>query len=417
MRRRFGRSALCLIACVATALSSLPVHSVLAEVNWPRWGGPTGDSHTDETGLPQSWTDADVLWKTSLPGFGQSMPCVWGDKIFLTSALDGGKQRVVLAIDRRTGRTLWEQTAWTGEPEPSHVMNGHASATCATNGDVVVAFFGRGGLHAYTVDGKPLWSRDLGQFDGPWGTAASPILHGDLVIQNCDSESAEASLLAVNARTGETVWSTPRKNMRGWSTPIIIQTGKREELVLNGHHHIQAYDPKDGHELWACETFNGRGEPVPAFAHDRLFVMNGLAGDIYCVQPGGDGDVTATHRLWHTPRKAGRDLPSPVVVGNYLLACSMPGILFCYDCASGKELWKERIGPKYAATPLVSDGRAYFLSEDGQTAVIEPGDTLKVVAQSKLTSESDELFRAAIVPCQGQLLIRSSKYLYCIGQK
>ncbi len=404
------------VSLTAALLSvALSAASLSAEENWPRWGGPDGSSHTAETGLPLSWTDADVSWKTSLEGFGQSMPCIWGDKIILTTALDEGAQRVVLAIDRRTGRQLWKHVAWTGEPESSHKMNGHASATCATNGKVVVAFFGRGGLHAYSLDGEPLWSRDLGQFDGPWGTAASPIFHRDLVIQNCDSESPEASLLAVDWRTGETVWSTPREVIRGWSTPIVIDSGDREELVLNGHSHIQGYDPATGQELWRCKTFSGRGEPVPAFAHGKLFVVNGLMGDIYCVRPGGDGDVTETHRLWHTPRRAGRDLPSPVVIGNYLLACSMPGILFCYDCETGKEMWKERIGPKFASTPLVAERHAYFQSEDGQTIVVEPGPEMKTVAQSKLETPTDELFRASIVPCQGQLFIRSNKHLYCIG--
>jgi outer membrane protein assembly factor BamB len=388
-----------------------------AEVNWPRWGGPDGSSHTAETDLPLSWTDENVVWKAGLKGFGQSMPAVWGDAIFLTTALDEGRQRVVFAVDRKTGKTLWEQVAWTGEPEPSHKMNGHASATCATNGKVVVAFFGRGGLHGYSLDGKHLWSRDLGRFEGPWGTAASPIFYGDTVIQNCDSESKEASLLAVDYRTGETVWSTPRSVIRGWSTPIVIKTPKGEELVLNGHEGVRGYDPATGRELWFCKGFSGRGEPVPAYAHGLLYVVNGLAGDIYAVRPGGEGEVTATHRVWNTPRRAGRDLPSPVVIGNYLLVCSMPGILFSYDCATGKELWKERIGQKFATTPLVAEGRAYFHSEEGDTVVVEPGEKLNIVAKSKLASSSDELFRASLVPCQGQILIRSNKFLYCIGVK
>ena len=291
------------------------------------------------------------------------------------------------------------------------------SATCATNGKVLVAFFGRGGLHGYSLDGKRLWSRDLGQFEGPWGTAASPIFYGDTVIQNCDSESPESSLLAVDWRTGETVWQTPRQKIRGWSTPFVINTPEREELILNSQVGVRSYDPKTGHELWWCEGFNGRGEPLPAYAHGLLYALNGQPGDIYCVRPGGSGDVTATHRVWHTKRRAGRDLPSPVVIGNYVLGLSMAGVLVCYDATSGKELWKERIGPKFSASPLVSEGRAYFQDEEGGTVVIEPGPEMKRVAESKLASESDELFRSQIVPCQGQLFIRSNKFLYCIGKQ
>ena len=405
-----------LLAVLASVMLLVSRPVARAETKWPGWGGPTGSYHTTETGLPLEWTAESVVWKIDLAGAGQSTPVIWGDRIFLTTALDKGRQRVVMGIDRRDGKVLWQQTAWTGEPEDSHVMNGWASATCATNGKVVVAFFGRGGLHAYSLDGEHLWSRDLGPFKGPWGTAASPVLYGDTVIQNCDSDSPDAALVAFDSSTGKTLWSTPREGVRGWSTPILIRAGQREELVLNGHSAVRGYDPQTGRQLWWCASFNGRGEPVPAYAHGLLYVVNGLAGDIYAVKPGGDGDVTATHRVWHTPRKGGRDLPSPVVIGDRLLAMSMAGILFCYDCQSGRELWKERVGAKYSSTPLVAEGRAYFQTEAGETTVIEPGDTMRVVAKSKLDSPPDELFRSAIVPCDGQLFIRSTKHLYCIGK-
>jgi outer membrane protein assembly factor BamB len=401
---------------VVLAASFVCCSPTLGEVNWPRLGGPAGSSHTAETGLPTSWTVDQLVYKAALKGFGQSAPCIWGDQIFLTTALDGGRQRMVFAVDRESGRILWEDICWTGDPEATHNMNGHASATCATNGKVVIAFFGRGGLHGYSLEGKRLWSRDLGTFEGPWGTAASPIFYGDTVIQNCDSESPESSLLAVNWQTGETIWQTPREVIRGWSTPVVIKTPEREELILNSQVGVRSYDPKTGAELWWCEGFNGRGEPLPAYAHGLLYSLNGQPGDIYAVRPGGSGNVTATHRVWHTTRRAGRDLPSPVVIGNYVLGCSMAGVLVCYDATTGKELWKERIGPKFSASPLVAEGRAYFQNEEGGTVVIEPGPKLKIVAESKLESDSDELFRSQIVPCQGQLFIRSNKFLYCIGK-
>jgi outer membrane protein assembly factor BamB len=403
--------------CCLIALLLVSAAFVRSEDRWPRLGGPDGSSHSTETGLPTQWTAENILWKSALKGFGQSSPCIWDGRIFLTTALNDGRERMVFAVDQRDGRILWEHIAWTGEPERTHVMNGHASATCATNGQVVVAFFGKGGLHGYTLDGKHLWSRDLGDFAGPWGTAASPIFHGDTVIQNCDSESAESFLQAVDSQTGETIWKTPREAIRGWSTPIVINTGDREELVLNGHTGVRGYDPRSGAELWWCKSFNGRGEPVPAYAHGLLYVINGLAGDVYSVRPGGEGNITQTNMVWHTPRRAGRDLPSPVVIGDYLLGCSMAGVLVCYDTATGKELWKERIGPKFSSTPLVAEGRAYFQSEEGDTIVLEPGPQIKIVGESKIESDSEELFRSSIVPSGGRLYIRSNKFLYCIGGK
>ncbi len=146
-----------------------------AEGNWPAWRGPSGDGHASGT-LPVRWDAKAVVWKTVLPGTGQSSPITWGDRIFLTAALDKGKQRVVLCVDRIKGAILWQQVAWTGVPEPSHAMNGWASATCATDGDRVVAFFGKGGLHCYSMDGKPLWSRDLGSFAGAGGLLPVPSL-------------------------------------------------------------------------------------------------------------------------------------------------------------------------------------------------------------------------------------------------
>ncbi len=386
-----------------------------AEINWPGWGGPAGSSQSAETGLPIKWTADNVLWKANLKGIGQSTPVIWGQQIFLTAALENGKQRIVCCLDRRDGKLLWEQAAWTGEPEESHKMNGWASATCATNGKIVVAFFGRGGLHAYSLDGKPLWSRDLGRFDGPWGTAACPIFHGSLVIQNCDSESKEAALVAVDSQTGETVWSTPRPTIRGWSTPLVIRAQEREELILNGHHGVRGYDPATGKELWFCKGYNGRGEPVPAYGHGLLYVINGLPGELYAVRPGGAGDVSETHRAWHVARKSGRDLPSPVVIDNYLLSTSMAGIMFCNDCLSGKELWKERVGANYSSSPIVSEGRAYFQNDAGETVVIKPGEKLEIVATNSLSPAADEIFRAALVPSQGQIFSRSTKALYCIG--
>src|SRR5215475_911965 len=168
----------------AFTLVVLSVHMTLsAEPSWPCWRGPDGTGHSAESRLPVRWDANSIVWKTPLKGRGQSSPILWGDRIFLTSALDSGKTRLVFCVDRNNGKVLWEHEAWTGTPEASHAMNGWASASCVTDGERVVAFFGKGGIHCYSVEGKPLWKRDLGSFPGPWGSSASPIIVGDLVIQ------------------------------------------------------------------------------------------------------------------------------------------------------------------------------------------------------------------------------------------
>lgn len=393
--------------------------------NWPRWRGPLENGHATDPHVPVRWSDADVAWKTALPGDGQSSPIIWGDRIFLTAALEKGAKRLVLAVDRRDGKLVWEQTAWTGTPEPSHGMNGWASSTPVTDGEIVVAFFGKGGIHAYTVEGKPLWSKDLGTFVSPWGTAACPILVDDMVVQNCDSDE-NAYITALDKRTGNEIWKTsraskadPNESFRGWSTPIVVETGTRRELVVNGHEGVRSYDPKTGAELWFCASPRGRGEPtVTPIGENLLCVVNGQGGEFYAVRTGGSGDVTESHRTWHTPRKGGRDCPSPIVVGKYIIVSDMAGIATCYDVADGHELWKERLTGKHSASPIAAGGLVYFLNEAGLTQVIEPGPSLKVVAESTLTPGSDEeIFRATPTPCEGQLFIRSTKVLYCVGKR
>jgi outer membrane protein assembly factor BamB len=386
-----------------------------AESNWPRWRGPLENGHSTATDVPVKWSPANVVWQTPLPGIGQSSPIIWGDRIFLTAALDKGKERVVFCVDRKTGKLLWQKSAWKGQPEPSHAMNGWASASCVTDGQIVVAFFGIGGIHGYTVDGKPLWSRDLGRFESPWGVAACPVIIDDLVVQNCDSD-ANAYLIALDKRTGKEIWRTKRPDQRGWSTPILVNAGQRRELVLNGHTGVQAYDPATGRELWFCQSFNGRGEPTVTQAGDVLCVVNGLAGDVYSVRPGGNGNVTKTHMVWHTPRKDGRDCPSPIVVGDYVIVCSMTGIATCYSAQDGHIYWKERLPGKYSGSPIAANGLIYILNEAGKTVVIKPGPKLEVVAENELAAGPDEIFRATPTPLGGQLFMRSTSVLYCVGR-
>jgi outer membrane protein assembly factor BamB len=386
-----------------------------ADGDWTQWRGPAGDGHSTETNVPVEWDAKSIVWRTELPGDGQSSPVIAGDRIFLTSALERGRERLVFAVDRKKGKIVWKQIVWKGEPEPSHATNGWASASCATDGKHVVAFFGRGGIHCFDVNGKKLWSKNLGTFEGPWGTGASPILVDDMVIQNCEAEG-EASLTAFDVRTGDVVWKTPRDipEKGGWSTPVLVDTGSRRELVLNGFNGVSSYEPATGKKLWFCKSFAGRGEPTATPGNGLVFLINGLAGDIYAVEPGGSGDVTKSHMAWHTPRKAGRDQPSPIVVGDVLIVVSMDGIGIGYDTKSGRELWKERLGAKFTSSPIAAGGLAYFQSDAGETFVIKPGPKLDIVHRNTLPAAQDETFRASLAPSQGQMFSRSNKVLYCL---
>jgi outer membrane protein assembly factor BamB len=396
------------------------VSAVHAEEDWPQFRGPGGNGHSADTDVAPNWGPEDVAWKTELPGSGQSSPIIWGSRIFLTSASEDGATRYVLGIDRSSGEILWETEVSCASPGGHHKMNTFATPTCATDGERVVAFFGEGGIHCLDVDGKKLWSRDLGDFPVSWGIAASPVILGNIVVQNCDAEGP-SSLIALDLASGETVWETKRENKPkgGWSTPVLIEGPAGEELILNGEFGVRGYDPKSGEELWFCEGFNGRGSPMPAFAHDLLYVVNGKPGDLYTVKPGGKGNVTESHMEWHAERRGGRDLPAPAVVGDFVVVVCMPGIASCYDAHTGELYYHERlpVEGEFAASPLVANGLVYFTNVfGGETVVIKPGKTLDVVAQNSVGADRDEIFRSTLSPVDGKLYLRSQSTLYCIGE-
>lgn len=405
-----------LFAAALLGAACLPF-TLSAEDNWPRFRGPLGTGHSESTELPVEWNSGAVKWKTTLKGDGQSSVVNWGDKLFVTSAKVDGSERWIHCLDRNSGELLWEKSVAVPASETPHKMNSFATSTCATDGEVVVAFFGPGGLHAYDLEGKELWNKKLGAFPGPWGVAASPIIDGDLVIQNCDAEGP-SSLVALDKKSGEVVWTAKRPDAPrgGWSTPIFIETGERRELVLNGEFGVTAYDPATGTELWFCKGFNGRGAPVPDFAHGQLYVVNGKPGDTYVVKPGGSGDVTSSHMVWNARRKGGRDLPSPVVVGDFVMISSMSGILSAYDAKTGETWYSERLDAPISASPLVANGLVYFQAENGEVIVVKPGKTLDVVARNSVGADPEEIFRATLAPIQGQLFSRSGNAVYCIGQ-
>ncbi len=400
-------------------LTSLAGTALLqAESNWTRFRGPLGTGHSEDTNVPTKWDEKAVVWKTELKGSGQSSVVNWGDQLFLTSSNETGEERYVISLDKKTGNVLWERSVSVSAPESTHKMNSWATPTCVTDGERVVAFFGPGGLHCFDMEGTPLWSKpDLGTFTGSWGIAASPIIYGDTVIQNCDTEGP-SSIVALDKKTGDVVWKADRgeKPKGGWSTPILIETDSGTQLILNGEEGVQAYNPQTGEELWFCAGFNGRGSPVPDFANGQLYVVNGKPGNTYVVKPDGKGDVTKSHMVWNARRQGGRDLPSPAVVDNFVLISSMSGILTCYDAKTGEDYFTERLDAAISASPLKANGLVYFQAESGEVIVVKPGKELEIVSRNPLGASEEEIFRATLVPIDGQLFARSDKVLYCIGQ-
>lgn len=407
----------CTLLTVASVTSAAEPNR--AEQNWPRFRGPLGTGESVGKTQPVSLNSGSVAWSAALPVRGHSSPIVWEDRIFLTGASgeNGQVRRHVICLNRSNGDVLWNKVASVGGGEQLHKMNSWATPSCATDGESVVAFFGSGGLHCFDFQGEPMWSRDLGTFPGGWGVGASPIFFGDTVIQNCDAEG-DSYLLAVDKRTGKDVWRTPRqsKPRGGWSTPVVIETDGRTELVVNGEFGVESYEPQSGKPLWNCRGFNGRGTPMPAWGNGLLYVVNGKSGDVYAVRPGGSGDVTDSRMQWHTARRGGRDLPSPVLANDVMVVIGMSGVATGYDAKQGDELWKERLGGNFSGSPVVIGKVVYALSDEGDLIAVKPGPKLESLGRLSLRVDDDEVFRTSIAISGSQMLVRSDRRIYCIGK-
>ena len=391
-----------------------------AESSWPQWRGADGTGVSHERGIPVKWDAQQIRWRTRIPGRGQSSPVAAGGRVFLTTAARDGSSRSVVCVNQKTGALLWQREAVQGLPEKVHQMNSWATPSCATDGSRVFAYFGSGGLYCFDLQGEPLWHHDLGQLENSqWGVGSSPILFGDTVIQTCDGDN-DAFLIAFDRSTGKQLWRQPRPKHRSFSTPMVIRVDRRQELVLNGHLGVHAYDPQTGQELWFCAGGSGRGTPSVTSGHNLVFAISGRsrgAGDLMAIRPGGRGAVAATHLAWQT-RRGGRDLPSPLLAGDFLVAVNLrPGVATCYHAPTGKLLWKQRLEGNFSASPVAAGGYVYMQSEQGEIIVIRPDRSYREIARNRLPAENGESFRASLMPLSGKLFCRSDKYLYCIGSE
>ena len=396
-----------------TGIGSLLTQSLSAS-EWRSLRGPTGMGiYSGE--MPIEWHSRDILWSKEIEGKGQSSVVQAGSVIFVTSAQENNL-RFLYCLEKEKGDLLWKREIRNDRVESIHRMNGWATATPVTDGNCVIVFFGPAGMHCFDLEGNKKWSLDLGEFPSHWGVAASPIIHNGLVIQNCDA-IGKSRLVAIHIETGKIAWDTPRmeKPKGGWSTPIIITSQGKKQLVLNGEFGVKGYSVNDGKELWFCESFNGRGSPVPFYDGKLLFVINGKPGDLYAVDPTGRGNITETHMKWHSRRNGGRDLPSPASVKGMVFATSMSGIITCYDAESGKTYWVDRLKGAFSGSPSVSSDFYYIQNEAGTTFVIKPDKKKLIIkSQNSLCEDGTEVFRSTLSPIEDKIYTRSQSKLYCI---
>ncbi len=395
--------------------------------NWPTWRGPDGQGHSAERNLPVKWsTTENVRWKVPLPDRGNSTPIVWGDRVFLTQAVEKEGRRLVMCFARADGKLLWQRETLYTEKEPTHETNPYCSASPVTDGERVVASHGSAGLFCYDYTGKELWRRDLGKFTHIWGNASSPILYKDLAILWCGPGDRQF-LVAVDKTSGKTVWEhqepggkkdSSRPYVGSWSTPLIVTVGDHDELVLGVSEKLKAFDPKTGTELWSCAGLltSNKDELVytsAVYADGIVVAMGGFGGAALAVRAGGRGDVTQTHRLWYHPKNPQR-IGSPVIVGDHVYLVNETGLAQCLELKTGQDLWKkERLTTSTWSSMVAADGKLYIPNRNGETLVLAASPRLEVLAKNALGAP----VYASIAVADGDLFIRSYQHLWCIGEK
>jgi outer membrane protein assembly factor BamB len=397
--------------------------------------------------LPAEWsTTKNIKWKTPIDGRGHSSPIVWENKIFVTTAIEGevvegakatkhmidNKEFVhpdsigankkhtfkVVALNRDTGKILWQAVAWEGTPyDDRHRKSSYAASTPATDGKMVYAFFGSEGLYAYDYNGKLAWKADLGKMGTlGMGTAASPIIFENLVIVQCDEENGTASfIVALDKKTGKEVWKTPRKIQVSWSTPLLVKTAKRAELIASGTESIVSYDPATGKELWTHKGVESNAIPSPVANSEFVYLVAGYPAKIaMAIRLGGSGDLTGTPNVPWKYAKGTAYVPSPILYGDYLYLTTDRGILTCIDAKTGEvkyEGGRIPIPATFTASPVAFDGKILMTSEDGDTFIVKAGPKHEIIG----TNSVGEPVYASPAMADGRIYIRGEKNLYAIG--
>jgi outer membrane protein assembly factor BamB len=420
-----------------------------AEENWPQFRGPHASGVSPNAG-PVQWDvkgSKNVRWKVPVPGLGHSSPVVWGDRIFLTTAVpvepadqelktglygDIGSVKesaeyrwLVLCFEKASGKQLWEREAHRGVPKVKrHPKSTHANPTAAVDGKRVVAFFGSEGLHCYDLEGKPLWKKDFGLLDSgffiapdaQWGFATSPVLFEDKVIVLADVQK-DSFLAALGASDGEQVWRTPRTDVPTWGTPTVHRGADRTHVFVNGFKETAGYDFADGKKRWTMGKGGDIPVPTPVVAHDLVYITSahGAYSPLYAIKLSAEGDITlprgGAHVAWSVTR-GGNYMQTPIVVGDELYACRDNGVLTCFDARTGKQHYRERLdGTGFTGSPVAAGDKLYFPGEDGRVHVIKAGPKFELLASNDL----GEACLATPAVSDGTLFFRTRGHLIAVA--
>lgn len=431
------RLTLLALACAAVLSTGCLSHDATAQQsaaeNWPRFRGPNGQGHSRETALPLHWSaTSNVVWKTAIPGEGWSSPIVWDGKIFLTSVTEDGSKGHVLCVDAASGAIVWNKQVLEQQPRRKESKNSYATPTATTDGEKVYAVFGDGSVVALTMKGDLVWTNRDVAFYSRHGLGSSPIVHDGLLIMPYDGSNPVAAggkvddnertgwqipwdkalVVALDTKTGKRVWTGKRGMSRiSHVTPFVASVDGKDQIISGAGDRVQGFDPKTGELLWSIYAQGEGVSPSPVLGDGVIYASSGFEKTtLRAVKLGGKGDVTETHIAWEQ-KKGVPTQPSPIFVKPNLYAITDGGIVTCYNPASGEIIWQDRVGGNHSASPVHADGKIYFLSETGDTTVIEAGPQFKVLAKNSL----GEKCQASMAVSGKRLFIRTDKSLFCIA--
>ena len=446
MKTKKGLTPELLSSCVILGVAVAGLGAQTPTTNWPAFRG-ANTAGVSASAVPTSWdlaSSRNVAWKTPIPGLAHSSPIVWGDRVYVTTAVaasgrpgiktgDVEKSGIdsatdtgphtwrLIAVDRQSGKIVWDRTVHQGVPRMKrHVKASHASATPATNGEVIVALMGSEGLFCFDMNGTLKWRTDLGVMDVglvddpgyQWGPASSPVIFGNRVIVQNDRPK-DSFLAAYDLATGKEVWRTTHDEYPSWATPLIVRTDARAELVTNAGKYIRGFDPETGRELWRLPDENTQVKvPSPVVAGDLVIVTGGYPPGrrpIYAIRPGGKGTLTRQVLAWQTDRGAPYT-GTPLVHQGIVYVCTDNGILSAYDARSGERIYQQRVSTEaggFSASPIAAGDRIYLASEEGDVFVLQAGREFKLLA----TNRMGEITMATPAATGNTLVVRTQTQL------
>jgi outer membrane protein assembly factor BamB len=412
--------------------------------NWPQWRGPLANGTAPKGDPPITWdASTNIKWKAELPGRGSATPIVWGDQVFVVTAIKTDRvagandlpkpdpkfekktaaptnffQFVVLSFDRRDGKPRWKQVANEQVPhEGHHPTHTYAAGSPTTDGKSLFVSFGSFGIYSYDLDGKPRWQRrDLGRLNTRlgWGEAVTPVVHGDSLLLNWDQEAGSA-LICLDTRTGKTKWKAEREEKTSWNTPLVVEHKGKWQVIVNGTNRIRGYDLENGKELWQCGGMTVNAIPSVVPGDGVVYCASGYKGSAaLAISLDASGDVTDSDKVLWRYGKGTPYVPSPLLVGGRLWFTQMnDNLLTTLDAKTGKVVMDRERMPSLKtlyASPVAAAGRVYIVDREGTTLVLKQGDKLEVLATNRLGDPVD----ASPVVVGKQLFLRGEKYLYCI---